>query len=89
LGNLVRFCLLPGNRHDTVGVARLIENIHFSAMIADKAFDCDWIIEEMNKRKAKMLFHKDHSASNLLKWIEKCQMATFMFNICATLINTK
>jgi len=41
MGNLVRFCLLPGNRHDTVRVARLIENIHFSTMIADKAFDCD------------------------------------------------
>jgi len=53
LGNFVRFCLLPGNRYDTVGAARLIENIHFSAMIADKAFNCDWIIEEMNKRKAK------------------------------------
>jgi len=24
-------------------------------MIADKAFDCDWIIKEMNKRKAKRL----------------------------------
>jgi len=31
LGNLVRFCLLPGNRHDTVGVVRLIESIHFRA----------------------------------------------------------
>jgi len=41
-------------------------------MIADKTFDCDWIIEEMNKRKAKMLFHKDHSASNLLKSMEEC-----------------
>jgi len=24
-------------------------------MIADKAFDCDWIIEEMNKRTAKIV----------------------------------
>jgi len=31
LGNLMRFCLLPGNRYDTVGVARLIENTYFRA----------------------------------------------------------
>jgi len=52
LGNLVRFCLLPGNRYDTIGVACLIEGISFGGIIADKAFDADWIIEEMNKRKA-------------------------------------
>jgi len=55
LGNLVCFCLLPGNRHDTVGVASLIEGVHFGGMIADKAFDVDWIIEDMNKRKAKII----------------------------------
>jgi len=27
LGNLVRFCLLTGNRHDTIGVARLIAGL--------------------------------------------------------------
>jgi len=33
----------------------LIEDIHFGGMIADKAFDTDWIIEEMNRRKAKIV----------------------------------
>jgi len=55
LGNLVRFRLLPGNRYDTIGVASLIEGIYFGGMIADKAFDANWIIEEMNKRKAKIV----------------------------------
>ena len=50
LGNLVRFQLLPGNRHDTVGVAPLIEGLEFDALLADKAFDSNWIIEEMNER---------------------------------------
>ena len=50
LGNLVRFVLLPGQRHDTVGVAPLIENIEFGGLIADKAFDSNWIIENMNER---------------------------------------
>jgi transposase len=52
LGNLVRFVLLPGQRHDTIGVAPLIKNIEFGALIADKAFDSDWIIAELNERGA-------------------------------------
>ena len=50
LGNLVRFELLPGHRFDTVGVEPLIEGIHFGGLIADKAFDSDWIIETLNER---------------------------------------
>ena len=52
LGNLVRFVLLPGQRHDTVSVAPLIEGIDFGALIGDKAFDSDWIIVELNERGA-------------------------------------
>ena len=32
------------------GVAPLIENIEFGGLIADKAFDSNWIIENMNER---------------------------------------
>lgn len=52
LGNLVRFELLPGNRYDTVGVAPLIHGIDFGGLLADKAFDSNWIIDELNKRGA-------------------------------------
>jgi transposase len=52
LGNLVRFVLLPGQRHDTVGVAPLIGDLEFGALIADKAFDSNWIIDELNERGA-------------------------------------
>lgn len=55
LGNLVRFELLPGQRYDTVGVAPLIDGIEFGAMIADKAFDSNWIIGELNERRAKIV----------------------------------
>jgi transposase len=55
LGNLVRFTLLPGHRFDTVGVAPLINGVEFDALIADKAFDSDAIIAEMNKRGAKIV----------------------------------
>ena len=36
LGNLVRFVLLPGQRHDTVGVAPLIEDVEFDGVIAER-----------------------------------------------------
>ncbi len=55
LGNLVRFELLPGHRFDTVGVEPLIEGVQFGGLIADKAFDSDWIIEALNERGAKIV----------------------------------
>jgi transposase len=55
LGNLVRFVLLPGHRYDTVGVAPLIEGIEFKALLADKAFDANWIIEALNERGARIV----------------------------------
>ncbi len=55
LGNLVRFVLMPANRYDTVGVAPRIRGIEFGAMLADKAFDSNWIIDDMNERGAKIV----------------------------------
>jgi transposase len=55
LGNLVDFDLLPGQRHDTVGVAPLIDGIDFDGLIADKAFDANWIIEELERRGAEIV----------------------------------
>ena len=50
LGNLARFVLLPGQRNDMVGVRPLIENIHFDALLGDKAFDADWLRAELDER---------------------------------------
>jgi transposase len=52
LGNLARFILLPGHRHDSLGVAPLIAGIDFDALLGDKAFDIDWIRAEINNRGA-------------------------------------
>ena len=53
LGSLVRFVLLPGQRFDTVGVAPLIDGLSFGALLADKAFDSNVIIADLNERGAK------------------------------------
>lgn len=55
LGNLVRFHLMPGHRYDTVGVAPLIEGVEFDAFIADKAFDSNDIIADLDARGAKIV----------------------------------
>ena len=55
LGNLVRFVLLPGQRFDTVGVSPLIEGLAFDALIADKAFDSNAIIADLEERGAKVV----------------------------------
>jgi hypothetical protein len=48
LGNLVRFHLMHGHRFDTVGVAPLIDGIAFGAFVADKAFDSNDIVANLN-----------------------------------------
>ena len=55
LGNLVRFVLLPGHRFDTVGVPPLIDGLTFGGFIADKAFDSNSIIADLNERGAKII----------------------------------
>ena len=52
LGNLVRFVLLPGQRHDSAGVAPLLTDLDFSALLADKAFDSDAIRADLDDRGA-------------------------------------
>ena len=48
LGTLVRFVLLPGQRHDSVSVAPLIQDLDFAALLADKAFDIDWLRADLD-----------------------------------------
>lgn len=67
LGNLVRFELLPGQRYDTVGVEPLIKGIEFEALIADKAFDSDWIIKDLNERGAKIVISQHPRRAEPLK----------------------
>ncbi len=55
LGNLVRFVLLPGHRFDTIGVPPLFDGIEFGALIADKAFDSNAIVADLDERGAKIV----------------------------------
>lgn len=43
---------MPGHRHDLTGVKELIAEVRFDALLADKAFDANWLIEELNRRGA-------------------------------------
>jgi transposase len=66
LGNLVRFVLLPGQRFDTVGVPPLIDGLAFGALIADKAFDSNAIIADLNARGAKIVISQHPRRAQLL-----------------------
>ena len=50
LGNLVRFVLLPGQRHDSIGVDPLLADIEIAALIGDKAFDSDRLRARLDER---------------------------------------
>lgn len=52
LGNLVRFNLIAGQHFDTVGVAPLLAPADFEALLADKAFDVEWIRDELANQHA-------------------------------------
>src|SRR5947207_3060930 len=47
LGNLVRFVLLPGQRHDITSFDVLMAGIASLALIGDKAFDAGWLRERL------------------------------------------
>ncbi|BCH20292.1 hypothetical protein MesoLjLb_00770 [Mesorhizobium sp. L-8-3] len=52
LGNLARFILLPGQRHDSIGVKPLLDGVALGALLGDKAFDSDWLRLELDQRGA-------------------------------------
>jgi len=43
---------MPGQRHDSIGVEPLILDVAFGALLADKAFDNNWLRAELNDRGA-------------------------------------
>ena len=63
----MRFVLLPGQRFDTAGVAPLIKDVEFGGLTADKAFDSNWIIEDLNERKAKIVISQHPRRASPLK----------------------
>ena len=71
LGNLVRFDLLPGHRFDTVGVEPLLEGIDFGGLIADKAFDSNTIIADLNERGAKVVISQHQRRTQKLPFDRK------------------
>ena len=70
LGNMVDFVLLPGQRHDTVGVADLISDWEFEGFIADTAFDADWITAELEQRGSEIVIAQ-HPNRNEPRKIDK------------------
>lgn len=68
LGNLARFVLLPGQRHDSVGVAPLLDGVALGALIGDRAFDSDWLRLELNERGALAVIPPNASRSSTIPY---------------------
>ena len=75
LGNLANFVLLPGQAHDMKSVEPLIDGVAFDALLADEAFDADWLLTELDARgataiippKANRKFLRDYD-KHAFKW---------------------
>ena len=69
LGNLADFVLLPGQAHDMKGVEPLIDGVAFDALLADKAFDADWLLTELDARGASAIIRDGtERATRLNAW---------------------
>ena len=60
LGNLVDFVLLPGQRHDLIGVPSLLDGVEFEALIADRAYDSNALRDELKERGATAVIPPTH-----------------------------
>ena len=67
VGNLVRFWLMPGQRYDSVEVPPLIDGIAFDGLIADKAFDSNALVAELNERGARIVISQHPGRAQKLK----------------------
>lgn len=45
LGNPIRFLLTPGQRSDVKQATPLLEGIEAGAVVADKGYDANWLVE--------------------------------------------
>jgi len=52
LGYLVRFRILPARAHNLKGVPGLLDGPAFGALVGDRAFDADWLLEDPEARGA-------------------------------------
>ena len=51
LGNLIDFRLLPGQAHDLRGTAALIDGLSCGHLLADRAFDANWLRQVLSEAK--------------------------------------
>ncbi len=49
---MVKFVILPGQKHDLVGTPRVTAGLSFGALTADRAFDADRLLKELEERGA-------------------------------------
>lgn len=52
LGQAVRFTLTPGNRNDITQASLLVDGLENTQIIADKAYDADYLIEQIQSQQS-------------------------------------
>lgn len=75
LRNRIRFLLLPGQAHDMKGVALLTWDVSRGVLMANKAFEANWLLEELDERAAISVIppktnrkHQSGSDAEAYKW---------------------
>lgn len=82
LGNLARFILLPGQRHDSVGTDPLLNETNFDALLADKAFDNNALRKHLDDRGVEAVIPSNSSRSEVIPFDEHAYMWRHLVENC-------
>ncbi|WP_336962175.1 hypothetical protein [Sphingobium aquiterrae] len=63
---------MPGHRFDTVGVASLIDGVGFGPLIADKAFDSNTIVANLDHRGAQIVISQHPAGPSRSRSMPRC-----------------
>lgn len=64
LGNLIDFRLMPGQAHDLVKTRELLADVRCQSLLADKAFDADWLRDLLAERSIEVVIPPKSNRKN-------------------------
>ena len=64
LGNLIDFRLMPGQAHDLVKTHELLADVRCQSLLADKAFDADWLRDLLAERSIEVVIPPKSNRKN-------------------------
>ena len=85
LGNPLRFLLTPGQRSDFTQAGALISGTEPDAVIADKGYDADWLIREIDLLGAEVVISGKHYRRMATRYEKTARNYLAFIHVAATM----